>query len=277
MEALEQLALTGQVTWRAVRSVFVRPLAWPALVAFAGPALAAIALVNFAHPLLSPLMLPVARALGGDAALHYPGILTLLPSLLERLGRLTNGFALTLLLGWAATVTAYCPHGVSAAAALLTTLQRSLRLLFLGAPFIMLHTVATLMSAAAVADLPVRLISAVAHLMAAFALEAAVLGFGMLVLPVLVREDLRWSGLGEAFRRAIHWSTVAALGFGIGFAAIALVGRVVFHRAFHWVLTRHPDAALFVVLAAALVTAIGIVVFAAASVALAAALDEGWE
>ena len=277
MEALEQLALTGQVTWRAVRSVFALPLAWPALVAFAGPALAAIALVNFAHPLLSPVMLPVARALGGDVALHYPGILMLLPSLLERLGRLTNGIALTLLLGWAATVTAYCPQGGSTAAALLTTLQRPLRLLFLGAPFIILHTVAALMSAAAVADLPVRLISAVAHLMAAFALEAAVLGSGMLVLPVLVRADLLWSGLGEAFRRAIHWSTVAALGLGMGFAAIAVVGRVVFHRAFHWVLTRHPDAALFVVLAAALVTAIGIVVFAAASTVLAAALDEGWE
>ena len=277
MEALEQLALTGQVSFRAVLSAFARPLSWVVLAGFVVPAAMAVALVNFAHPALSPLMLPVVKALGGEAALHYPGVLAMLPVLLERFGRLTNVFTLTLLLGWAGTVTASGSRGISAAPALGTTLQRSLRLLLLGGPIVLLHTMAARMSAAALADLGHQLISAVAHLMAAFALEAAVLGLGMLVLPVFVRDDLPLRLVWEACQRALHWSTVAAMGFGFAMAGFALASRIVLLRAHQFVITRYPDGALFVVFAAAAVTAIGIAVFAAASVVLAAALDEGWE
>ncbi len=277
MEALEQLALTSQVSFRAVWSALARPLVWVVLAGFVVPAAMAVALVNFAHPALSPLMVPVVKALGGEAALHYPGLLARLPALLERLGWLTNVLTVTLLLGWAGTVTAYGSRGISATSAFFTTLQRFVRLVLLGGPVVLLHTIAAQLSAAALADLPHRLISALAHLMAAFALEAAVLGWGMIWLPVLVRGDLPLSRVWEAFQRALHWSTVAALGFGLAMAGFALASRIVLLRAHQLLTTRQPDGALFVVFAAAAVTAIGIVVFAAASGVLAAALDEGWE
>ena len=60
-------------------------------------------------------------------------------------------------------------------------------------------------------------------------------------------------------------------------AAGALASRIVFLRAGQILVTRYPDAVLAVVLCAQLVTALGIAVFASASVVLATALDEGWE
>jgi hypothetical protein len=277
MDALEQFAVTGRVTARAVRSALVPPLAVVALAAFVVPAFAAFALANFSHPLVSPVMLRVALALGGEHALHYPGALVLLPVELAKLGRMTNWLSVTLALGWAGTITAYGPRGLSATAALFATLRRLPRLLVAGVPLVLLHGAAAGMSAQAVADLPRRFVSAAAHLVAAFGLEAAVIAAAMLVLPLAVRSDLGLVRLPGAIRRAFRWAGVAAPAFGAALAAAAVAGRLACGRAAQVMAATRPDGLLPIVSVAALITAIGLVVFAAASVVLAAALDEGWE
>ena len=276
MEALEQIALTGQVTARAVQSAFVRPLVVVVALAFVVPAMIAVALANFSHPLVSPFMVRVVEALGGEGALHYPVNLVLLPALLARLGAMTSWLTLTLLLGWAGTVTAYGPRGVSAGSALLATVQRLPRMLLAGAPLALLHGAAASMSAQAVADLPRRFISALAHLVAAFALESLVLAAVVLVLPVVVRTDLNLRSAPAALRRAFHWSAVAAPGFGIAMAGVAMIGRAVCTRAAQFLAATRPDGMLAVVLASALLTALGAVILAVVSEVLATALDEGW-
>jgi hypothetical protein len=276
MEALEQVALTGQVTVRAVLSLFVRPLAIVVLAGFAVPALVAVAVANFAHPLVSPVMVRVVEAFGGERALHYPGNLVLLPVVLAKLGRISNWLTLTLLLGWAGTVTAYGPRGVGAGAALAGTLQRLPRLLVAGVPLAFAYGVAAGMGTQAVADLPRRFISALGHLVAGFALETFVLAAAMLVLPLVLRTDLPLRAIPGALKRAFHWGGVAAPLFGFATAGLAVVGRVACARAAALMVATRPDGVLAVVLFAALVTSAGCVVFAAVSEVLATALDEGW-
>src|SRR2546427_479683 len=132
MDALEQLTLTGHIVARASRTVFVRPLVVVGLAVFAVPALAAITIVNFAHPLLSPIMLRAVSALGSPWALHYPGSLVELSTMLGHLGRVTEWLSFPLVLGWTATLTAYGRRGNSAVAALFTAVERLPRMMIVG-------------------------------------------------------------------------------------------------------------------------------------------------
>src|SRR2546426_8370775 len=124
MDPLEQLLVTGHVVARASWAAFMRPLVVVTLVAFAVPAIAAVAVVYFAHPLLSPIMMPLVSALGTAWAVHYPGSLVELTPILGHLGRATEWLALPLVLGWAGTLTAYGHTKRSAGAALFTVLLR---------------------------------------------------------------------------------------------------------------------------------------------------------
>ncbi len=81
MNFFEQLALGGLCTTRALREAW-RPVAWlPWLLPFTLQLLVLAALVNAAHPLLSPLLAHSLRAVGGDEMLRYP-------QLFHRLGEL---------------------------------------------------------------------------------------------------------------------------------------------------------------------------------------------
>jgi hypothetical protein len=88
----------------AVRAPLRDPYAVTPFVAFAllqGVVIAALAM--FTEPWLSPVMVPVMRALGGEASLHYPIHLINLPSLYQRIYLplvASAGFALWTLAVW---------------------------------------------------------------------------------------------------------------------------------------------------------------------------------
>ena len=277
MDALEQITLTGQLSVRSVRAAFGRPLFVVGLVAFAAPALVALALANFAHPFVSPVMVPVVRGLGGEPALHFPGTLVRLSAMLATLGRVMEWWALPLLVVWAATLTLNAGQGMSVGGALVATLRRAPRWLALGLPLAFVHGTAATMSAAGVAHLATTPVAALLRIVAAGVLEAAVIAFGAGLLAAVVRDDLRLVDFGRALGRTWRWGAVGLPSFGIGMAAMALAGRLAYARATEDLVSRAPDALLFVTWAATLCTAIGIIVFAVASVMLIAALDEGWE
>ena len=81
MSPLEQVALA----WQAMLRTFAelgRPSTWaPWLVMGAVQVVLILLLWNFAHPALSAWMMPVVRALGGEEALHYPGLFRALPGM----------------------------------------------------------------------------------------------------------------------------------------------------------------------------------------------------
>lgn len=277
MDALEQVTLTGHVVARASGAAFTRPLVVVCLAAFAVPALAAVTVVYFAHPLLSPIMLRVVSALGTEWAVHYPGSLIELSPMLGRLGRATEWVSLPLVLGWAGLLTAYGRRSNSAGAALYTALQRLPRLMLVGTPLVLVWGAAARASVDALGELHRVPISAAAHFLAAGAVETVVLTTGACLLPVLVRSDLDLRAIPAAMRRAWQWGSVALPGFAAAMVATACVGRIAYVRLSWRLAVSQPDALLFVALAAALVTALGLVVFAAASVFMASALDEGWQ
>ena len=277
MEALEQLTLTGHVVARAARAAFARPLVVVGFVAFAVPALAAVAVASFAHPLLSPVMLRVVSALGTEWAVHYPGSLVELSAMLGQLGRATEWVSLPLVLGWAGTLAAYGQRGTTAGAALFTTLKRLPHLMLVGTPLVLVWGAAASASMTALGDMHRGPVSAAAHFLAAGAVEVAVLAAGACVLPVLVRSDLGLRALPAAVRRVWRWGGAALPGFAAAMVATAWVGRIAMVKLSWRLAVTRPDALLCVALATALVSALGLIVFATASVLMAAALDEGWQ
>jgi hypothetical protein len=207
---------------------------------------------------------------------HYPGTLIELPAMLGQLGRVTEWLTMTLVLGWAGTSAMHARRGVSVVAALLPTLQRLPRLLLVGAPLTLVWGAVARASVEALMDLHRKPISAAAHFAAAGGLEATVLAAGASLLPVILRGDLPLRDIPAAVRRAWRWGGVALPGFAIAMVAAAWVGRIVCVREASRLAVSHPDVLLFVALAAAMMTALGLVVFGVASVLLAPALDEGW-
>jgi hypothetical protein len=277
MDALEQLILTGQIAVRTSRAAFVRPLVAVGLTAFSVPALAAVALVNFAHPLLSPIMVRVVTVLGSEWALHYPGSLVELSAMLGHLGRATEWLSLPLVLGWAGTLTAYGRRGDSAASALFTTLKRLPRTMVVGTPLVLVWGRVAGASMEALERMHRSLVSGASHFLGAAALEAAVLAVGASLLPVLVRSDLGLRAVPAAVRRVWRWGGIALPCFGAAMAVTACAGRIAGVALGSRLAMSRPDALLPVAVAAALVMALGLVVFAAASVLMATALDEGWQ
>ena len=79
MTVFEQIAFAFQALFRSLFALR-RPATWlPWLpLAAAGALLVALAW-NFAHPLLSPLMVPWITRVAGEDALHYPGLFAALP------------------------------------------------------------------------------------------------------------------------------------------------------------------------------------------------------
>lgn len=81
MSVLEQVALAWQGAVRTLAQLG-RPATWaPWLVLGAVQFVLLALLVNFAHPLLSAWMAPVVRRMGGEEALHYPGLFRALPGI----------------------------------------------------------------------------------------------------------------------------------------------------------------------------------------------------
>ena len=275
MDALEQIVMAGQASGRMSREALAPPLAFVSLAAFALPALAAVGLAGFAHPLLSPVLVPLLRELGGEEALHYPAALIGLPDLLGQLGAWTNWLTLTLALGTSAVLATHA-RVMRALPALVTTLQRLPRLLIAGVPLVMLRGMAMSTSADAIADLPRRPLGSSAHLAGAIGLEALVLAAGACLLPVLARGGLSLGDVQAGVRRSLRHGGVALMGFGAAMAAAALASRLAFAAWARAAAASQPDAMLLVVLAAAWMTAFGIVIYAGASVLMATALDEEW-
>ena len=277
MDPLEQLTLTSHIVARATWAAFMRPLVVVTLVAFAVPALAAVAVVYFAHPLVSPFMMPLVSALGTAWAVHYPGSLVELSPILGHLGHATQWLLLPIALGWAGTLTAYARSGSSSLAALFTVLRRLPRLVLIGAPLVLLWSMAAAASTRALEDVRHAMVSATVHFLAAGALEVVVLTAGAGLLPLVVRGDLPFDAFPTALRRAWRWGSVALPGFAAAMVATAWAGRIASVKLTARLAVTHPDGLLVLALVAALVTALGLVVFAVASVFMAAALDEGWQ
>ncbi len=277
MDGLEQLTVTGHVVARASRAALKRPLVVVSLTTFAVPALAAVAVANFAHPLLSPIMLTVVSALGTPWAVHYPGSLVELSAMLGRLGRVTEWVSFPLVLGWAGTLTAYGRTSRSAGAALFTALRRMPRMMLFGTPLVWAWGMAAGASMAALEELHRAPVSAAARFVASGAFEATVLAAGACLLPALVRPDVGVRALPQTVRRAWRWGGLALPLFAAAMVAAAWASRITCVKLSERLAVSRPDALLFVALAAALVTALGLVVYAAASVLVASALDEGWQ
>src|SRR5262249_34363699 len=130
------LTVATHVTLRATRDALVRPLLFVTLAEFVTVAIVTLALVDFAHPLLSPVMLHVVAHVGTPWARHYPGNLVELARMLGRLMGLTQWLVMPLLLGWVGTLVMYGQHGMSLGSALFTSLRRLPRLLAFGVPIV---------------------------------------------------------------------------------------------------------------------------------------------
>lgn len=81
MSAFEQIALAWQALTRSLAQLAHPATWWPWLLLGALQASVTFLLWNFAHPLVSPVMAPLVRALGGEDALHYPGLFGALPGM----------------------------------------------------------------------------------------------------------------------------------------------------------------------------------------------------
>ena len=100
MSALEQLALAGQALWLTLREIRAGRL-WVPWLALGALLLAALmALVGFAHPLLSWAVAPLVRAIGGEPALHYPDFYRTLPFLYSRVDLVLGTLAGAVATGW---------------------------------------------------------------------------------------------------------------------------------------------------------------------------------
>lgn len=106
MNVPEQIALAWHAFVRTLRLLPRVKLWLPWLILGASQVIVLALFALFAHPLVSPLMAPVVRALGGADALHYPDIFSHLPGLYARadmvlvavlgaivIGASTRGFA----------------------------------------------------------------------------------------------------------------------------------------------------------------------------------------
>jgi hypothetical protein len=84
LNVLEQIMLAWQAFLYACRHL-LRPGLWlPWLILGAIQVVAVVLIATFAHPAVSWAMAPVLRAIGGDAALHYPEVFRMLPDLFGR-------------------------------------------------------------------------------------------------------------------------------------------------------------------------------------------------
>jgi len=100
MSALEQLALAVQALWLTLRE-FRSGRQWAPWLALGALQLAALmALVGFAHPLLSWVLVPMVRAGAGEAALHYPDFFRSLPALYARADQVLGPLAGAVVTGW---------------------------------------------------------------------------------------------------------------------------------------------------------------------------------
>jgi hypothetical protein len=101
---IEQVIVACQSLAHAARRSMVPGLWVPWIVFAALETLILIALVGFAHPLISGLMAPLILRLGGEEALHYPGLLDRLPDLFARLDGLYAAIAAPIAFGAAVTL-----------------------------------------------------------------------------------------------------------------------------------------------------------------------------
>ncbi|MBI1796589.1 MAG: hypothetical protein HYR74_06005 [Candidatus Eisenbacteria bacterium] len=84
MNPIEQIALAWQCLKHAAAQL-LRPSLWaPWLVLGAVEVAVVLALAGFAHPALSPIVVPFLLRAGGEAALHYPTVFRMLPALFAR-------------------------------------------------------------------------------------------------------------------------------------------------------------------------------------------------
>ena len=99
-----QVALAAEGLWRALlRAGSGRTWApWLALGALQAAVL--LVLPRFAHPLLSPVLLPFVRGTSGEGALHYPAFYAALPAVYARADLVVTAVAGALAAGWSASL-----------------------------------------------------------------------------------------------------------------------------------------------------------------------------
>jgi hypothetical protein len=100
MKLLEQLALAGQALRLTLRESRAGWLWTPWLVLGVLQCAVLLALLGFAHPLLAWAVAPFVRAIGGEAALHYPEFYRDLPFVYSRADLLMGSLAGAVATGW---------------------------------------------------------------------------------------------------------------------------------------------------------------------------------
>lgn len=143
MTVLEQIALAWQGVVRTL-ALLPRPATWAPWLLLGALQAGFILLVwNAAHPAVSPVMAPLVRALAGDAALHYPELFRVLPSIYTTVDLVFGAVAGALVVGAATRIFAnrFLGRPAAPAAALREALGRFWPLFLARLPF---HLVALL-------------------------------------------------------------------------------------------------------------------------------------
>lgn len=203
MNALEQVALA----WQAMLSTLAelaRPSTWaPWLVMGAVQALLILLFWNFAHPALSAWMTPMVRALGGEEALHYPGLFRALPGMYATVDLVIGALLGSVAVGAATLIFSdgFLGRPVSPGASLREAARRALALVVAQLPF---HLLALAFGLGLGGWLESKNRSTMVHvlgtaLVVAGSVIAQSLFFYVAALVVLERRSA-WSALREAPR-----------------------------------------------------------------------------
>jgi hypothetical protein len=137
MSALEQLALAWHALGHSLRALSAGRL-WAPWAALGACQLAMLAaLVAFAHPVLAWALVPLVRALGGEAALHYPDFFRVLPFVYSRVDLVLGSVLGAVATGWSTLLFAarWRRQAIGAAAAWAGTAPRALTLVLGQLPF----------------------------------------------------------------------------------------------------------------------------------------------